>query len=742
MSMKKATFFAVIHLFVSVWLVGCSAEALPLPQDSRDAVPPTATHDMATATAEPITDDPGGYARAFYRAWEANDYVGMYSLLSPTSQARVSQADFVARYEDTMQTAGVQNVSIQPQAMVQNGPSAEFTVQVTLDTTIVGSIIRDYTVPLVYDDGRWGIEWREGLILPELDGGNRLVMETETPARAGIYDRNGLALAYQGKAVSLGVIPGEIVDEPALLAALSPVLEKSPEAIQALYANAQPDWYVPVGDVAEEVMQQHVLELQPFIGQGLATPEARPTRLYTAEGVAPHIVGYTGYIPAEEIEAYQAQGYLGDELVGRTGIEAWGESYLRGQQGGHLYVVGPNNEFVTTLAERAPEQARSIYTTIDRDFQAAVEQALAEAIETYPTAQNGAIVVMDVNTGAIRAMASYPTYSPDIFDAVRPNASAELTAVLNDPGQPLLNRAAQGAYPAGSIFKLITYTAGLNSGLFTADTLYSSTGVWTRLGESLTKTDWLDGGHGTIPLKQAIVVSCNSCFYEVGYQIDGLDPMLFPETARAFGMGQETDIVGINESAGLIPDPDWKLETIGEGWSTGDAVNMAIGQGYVQVTPLQIVRMMAAFANGGTIYRPTLIDRIGAAGSAPEEPLPAEVDGLIPLDEQQIAIVQQSLRDVASGSWGTATHQFVNLAVPVAGKTGTAEAPPNDSHAWFAGYAPALPYTAEDGTLINNPEIAVAVIVENAGEGSAVAAPIFRRVIELYYDQPTTPFPW
>lgn len=742
MNVKHVTFV----LLTAVFATACTAGALPLPEDARNASPPTQTAMPAdlqpTVTPEAITADAGGYARAFYRAWEGGDYAGMYSLLSPRSQSLVDTAAFVQRYQETMQTAGVLSVHAQPQSLVQNGDRAEFGVQVAWDTAAVGPIVRDYTVPLAYENGRWGIEWHEGLILPELEGGNKLVLESETPARASIYDINGLALAYQGKSIALGVVPGQIQDEPALLAALSPVLGKTPEDIQAMYASALPDWYVPVGGVSEAVMQEHVLALQPFIGAGLATPEARPARLYSEDGVAPHIVGYTGFIPAEEIEEYKAKGYRGDEMVGRSGVEAWGEDYLNGRRGGHLYVVGPNNEFITTIVEREPQQARSIYTTIDRDFQAAVEQALAEAITSQPIAQKGAIVVMDVNSGAIRAMATYPTYNPVIFDAVRPNADVELAAVLNDPGQPLLNRAAQGAYPAGSVFKLVTYTAGLNSGLFTPDTVYTSTGTWSRLGDGLTKTDWLAGGHGTIPLKQAIVVSCNSCFYEVGYQIDGVDNTLFPETAHAFGFGQPTGIVGISENPGLIPDPDWKLANVGEGWVTGDAVNMAIGQGYVQVTPLQIARAMAAIANGGTLYRPTLIDRIGSGGDAPEEPWPAQADGQIPLAADQVAIMQQSLRDVANGAWGTATDKFVGLPVQVAGKTGTAEAPPNEPHAWFAGYAPTAPFTRSDGTTVSEPEIAIAVLVENAGEGSAVAAPIFRRVVELYYGIPTTPFPW
>lgn len=734
-------------LLVTLLAAACASQEFPFPENAQGAdssftespaeVLPSAETDQV------VSEEAGGYARAFYRAWEAEDYVGMYSLLSPQSQALVDGQSFVQRYEEAMETAAVKQVTAQPVSLVQDGKEAQFGVNVTWDTAVVGPITREYTVPLVYEDNRWGIQWREGLILPELEGGNRLAMEYQIPSRASIYDVNGYALAFQGKAISLGVVPGQIVDEAGLLNVLSTVLGKTAEEIKEMYASAQPDWYVPVGDIPEDLLQEHILSLQPYINAGLAPPQARNSRIYSDSGVAPHIVGYNGFIPAEEINTYLDQGYRGDEMVGRTGIESWGEDYLNGERGGTLSVVGSNGEFVTTLAEKDPLQSRSIYATIDHTFQSAVEQALADAVQTHPIGHSGAIVVLDPNNGDVKAMASYPTYDPAIFDALRPGSDVALNAVLNNSGRPLVNRAAQGVYPAGSVFKIITMSAALNSGQYTPDSVYTSTGIWTRLGDEYAKTDWRQGGHGTISLKQALIVSCNTCFYDVGYNLDGQDNTLLPETAFAFGLGQLTGLVGTAESPGLIPDPNWKMSNLGEGWAAGDAVNMAIGQGFVQVTPLQIATVLGAVANGGTLYKPNLIDRIGAGGGAPEEAWPVEDNGQLPLSEEHIAVIKDSLWNVANGPWGTAADRFEGLPIQVAGKTGTAEAPPNDSHAWFAGYAPATPYTKADGTLIEQPEIAIAVIIENAGEGSEVAAPIFRRVVELYYGiEPLTPYPW
>ena len=741
--MRRFTFLTLIILLATA----CSSPVLPmaLDEDANSIEPGVgATSDIPDLPAETvIEEDAGGYARAFYRAWENEDYLGMYSLLSPQSQALVDSDSFVERYSDVMKTAAVQSVHAQPLSLVQEGDRAAFGVRVTWETSVVGPITRDFTVPLAYDGGRWGIVWQEALILPELEGGNRLVMEYQIPSRASIYDVDAYALAYQGRAVSLGIVPGQIVDEPGLLATLSPLLHKSPEAIKELYAAAQPDWYVPVGDISEALMQENILALQPYIDAGLAPPKARGSRLYTDTGVAPHLIGYTGFITAEELGQYKTLGYRGDEMIGRSGLELWGEDYLNGERGGELSVVGSNGEFITTIAKRDPKQSRSIYATFDHEFQAVVERALAQAIESYPAGNAGSIVVLDVNTGDVKAMASYPSYDPIIFDAIRADSEVDLSTVLNDPSRPLVNRPTQGVYPAGSTFKIVSMLAALNSGLYTPDTLYTSTGSWSRLGQNYVKNDWRAGGHGTIPLKQALVVSCNTCFYDVGYNLDGVDNMQLPNTARAFGFGQPTGIQGVAESPGLIPDPDWKINTIGEGWVTGDAVNMAIGQGYVQVTPIQMATVIAAIANGGTIYQPKLIDRIGSGGGAPEEPWPSTINGQLPITEEQMAVLHSSLWDVANSSWGTATHRFQDLPVKVAGKTGTAEAPPNLPHAWFVGYAPAAPYTKADGTVIEEPEIAVVVMIENAGEGSEVAAPIFRRIIELYYGiEPLYPFPW
>jgi hypothetical protein len=277
MTHKSGTLLLIVLLLLTAALPACGSF---VPADSRADAPstpdPAALAQTPQPTAAPVTEDAGGYARAFYRAWETGDYLGMYSLLAPSSQQLVDSAAFVQRYAETMDTAAVEGVHIQPLAQLQEGDTAEFSVRVTLASAVVGDIVRDHTMRLAYEGGRWGVVWDEGLILPELAGGNRLALELRIPSRGNIYDRDGQALAYQGTAYELGVIPGQIADEPGLLAALSAALNTTPDRVQAKYATALPDWYVPVGLVSEETLQANALALEPYLGQGLTTPDRKP----------------------------------------------------------------------------------------------------------------------------------------------------------------------------------------------------------------------------------------------------------------------------------------------------------------------------------------------------------------------------------------------------------------------------------------------------------------------------------
>ncbi|MFQ5408592.1 MAG: penicillin-binding transpeptidase domain-containing protein [Anaerolineales bacterium] len=686
---------------------------------------------VPTHTAPP---NPEGTAAAFLDAWVAADYAGMYSLLSPLSQAAITLEDFVARYEEAADEMTLTRVDVTVLSSLQQDLDAQVQYRVTLNTALVGAITREITMELRFDGGRWGVSWDDGLILPELAGGNRLLMEFKVPARGNIYDRNGLALAAQTEAVAIGVVPGQIdpAREEELLHQLSLLVGRHPENIRLLYESAQPDWYVPIGEAAVAAVEERYDTLAGMPGLVL---NPYPTRFYVGAGLgAPHVVGYTRLIPDDDLDRYRALGYRGDERVGALGLEAWGESYLTGERGGTLYVVDPAGKIVAELARRGSAASKSITTTIDRDFQHQVQNALGEL--------PGAIVVLDMHTGEVLAMASAPTFDANVFDPANTNA-LELDVLLNNPDAPLVNRATQGAYPPGSTFKVVTASAALESGLFTPETSYYCGQSWNELGPNFIKFDWTYDHNvpasGDLDIVGAIRRSCNPWFYHIGLNVFEWDEGYLEALARGFGLGEPTGITGLQADAneevgGTVPGPQWAAET-GNAWLAGDNVNMAIGQAALQVTPLQMARLYAAIGNGGDLYRPQLIESIAGPGEAPVYEFAPEVTGKLPVSPETLAVIQQGLWEVVNARTGTARGSFLGLDVPIYGKTGTAQDPPRAPHAWFVGYTQA----ARD----DRPDIAIAVVLENRGEGSQWAAPIFRRVVEIYFSgRATTLYPW
>lgn len=698
---------------VLILLAGCAF--------SRTQTPPATEALPTPAVSTPVPQNPEGTAAAFLDAWEKQDHAGMYSLLTRLTQDALTLEEFNDRYTQVADTARLTAVDTQILSSLQNGESAEVSYSVTLHSAVVGDITRDTQLTLKLESGQWRVAWTDGSILPELAGGNTLAMEDVLPARANIYDRNGLALAAQSDVVSIGVVPGQITDEPALLNALSQVLGETPEAIKSRYEFYLPDWYAPIG----ETLAENLPRLDGISGLRLSTSQ---TRYYFQEGVASHVVGFMGPIPADRLDEYKARGYRGDESVGVTGLEGWAESYLAGVRGGTLRAVTPGGQVAATLAESQTQPAQAVYTTIDRALQLQVQDALGD----FP----GAVVVLDKNTGEVLALASNPKFDPNLFNPTNYNARYAPN-VYADGRQPMLNRATQGQYPLGSVFKIITMAAALESGTYTRDTIYTCNGYFTELGIQM--QDWTVAKelppHGAQTLVEGLMHSCNPYFWHVGYDLFRIDPFLVPKMARAFGLGEATGIDQVVEIPGLIPDPDWKLATRGEPWRAGDSVNIAVGQGDVLVTPLQVARFIAAIGNDGTLYRPQLVKAIVPPGGEPTYEMTPEVQGRLPLSAGAMQAIQDGMIGVVTNPTGTARHRFRGLNLPVAGKTGTAEDPPRNPHAWFAGY-----------TFANNadkPDIAVVVLVQNKGEGSEYAAPIFRRVVESYFfGRPNTLYPW
>lgn len=730
--MKHKLSFCLLAL--SLLLTTCSVEqdpSLPTPEDTvaSSSPPPSPVPTVAPPTVTVQLPGAEGTADAFLQAWQADDYGTMYAWTTPGTQAAIDPDAFTQRYLYAMEAAGVISVTVELRSVLQQDYQAQATYDLTWHTALVGDLQTDVTMELAFEGGHWGVMWNEGLVWPDMYGGYYMYLDHQAPVRAHIYDRDGLALAVESRLIGIGVIPGQITDETALLTTLSAVTGLPPAEVQAKYTGQPLDWYIHIGDVAVEVAQSHRQALETTAGIVLKEKDAR---YYPGGGVAPHVVGYVGLIPAEQLSDYKARGYRGDEWVGVAGLESWGESILAGRPGATLRVVTADGRTHRTLAETELIPSRPIYTTLRREFQSTVQEILGE--------RTGAIVVLDTRSGAVLALASGPAFDPNVF--ILPSARAEREALLFDPQRPLVNRATQGTYPLGSVFKIVTMAAALGAGGFTPDSLYTCTGIWSELGPDAVKKDWKEGGHGTLTLVQGLERSCDPYFYHLGLALVNTGFDTLPQYARGFGLGAPTGIEGVAEDGGLVPDPDWKLQNYSEIWTSGDSVNLAIGQGFLTVTPLQVARYVAAVANGGTLYRPRVIDRIGAApdGSAPEELFEPEAVSQLPVSAEHLQAIRQGMEGATQRPGGTATHRFYGMSIPVAGKTGTAQAPGETSqpHSWFAGYAPSNCHELAEGC----PEqIAVVVMIENAGEGSSVAAPLFRQVVEAYFGLPQTPLP-
>ena len=669
-------------------------------------------------------------AQSYLDAWKAEDYETMYAMLTSISKDAINFEDFEQNYRSIASEAALSAIDYEIlSSLVLNPNSAQVSYQVLLDSVLVGQLQRDTMMNLTLEQGEWHVKWDDALIFPELTGGNYLGMERYIPSRANIYDQEGHALVAQADATAIGLRPA-LIDpdqEEALFSVLTRLTGLRSDTILAMYESFPPgaDWYLPLGEVPADEVERRFGDLSGLSGLVL---NQYKSRYYFEGGIAPHVVGYVSQIQAGEEEEYLRSGYRIDERVGQAGLENWGEPYLSGKRGGALYLFNTQGELVTKLAEVQPEPSQAIYTTLEKDFQLAAQQA----IDGF----RGAIVVLERDTGRVLAMVSSPGFDPNAFEPTNYNYYSMLTDIANNPNNPLLNRATQGLYPLGSVFKLVTLAAALESGRYTTQSTYQCGYFFDELA-GVTLQDWtyehyLEDGRtqpsGLLTLPEGLIRSCNPYFWHIGLDLynQGLTTAV-ADMARGFGLGQETGIAGVLEDAGNIPEPASQI----------DATNQAIGQGDTLVTPLQVATFTAALGNGGTLYRPQVIEKIVSPDGNESGIFQPEAIGELPVSEENLQIIQDAMRGVivSTQPYGTAWHRFTGLDIPVAGKTGTAQSGFGEPHAWFAGYTFA---ERED-----RPDIAAVVIAENAGEGSDYAAPIFRRLVELYfYDRPAKVYPW
>lgn len=716
--MKKIQ--AAIILSLILVMSACSVEAPTNDPEQSATATATMPNPQVFITPAPDVDDA---ISAYMDAWVIEDYDAMYAMLSTESQSQVLFEEFSSKYNNTavtMTLAFEDGIQYEMLNATTNPDTASAIVRVNYVTNLFGTFTRDITFPLEQQGGGWRILWNDGLILPELEGGHSLEVVRQSTPRGNIYAYDGSPIAAQEDAVAIGFIPGYL-DENLMelfyrtmadltIYQVDEVIEMTEEAFSSDY--------VALGEVPQAEVERNMSALSLLSGVYL---NYYTSRFYYDGGIAPQAVGHLTYISQEELDRYLRLGYAPNERFGATGLESAFEEELSGDRGAALFVKDANGQIINKLAEKGTMSAQSITTTIDSTLQYLLQQSLGE--------YRGAIVVMEIDTGRVLAMVSNPQFDPNLFDINNQNfvyAESPYAAA----GDPVFNRATNGQYPLGSVFKIITMAAALETGVYTQQSeMYCGHSVVVCGNELFDWTFEKDKPpSGDLTLPEGLMRSCNPWFYTIGESLFNQGyPDAIADLARDFGLGQETGIE-ISEEPGNIPEDITQCE---------QNTQLAIGQGDMIVTPLQVASFVAAVGNGGTLYRPSLVEQIGPENGTPSYIFEPEVIGEIPISEENLAIIQDAMYEVVENGRGTAHLQLGTIPYRVYGKTGTAQNPFGDSHAWFAGY------TGVGNE--NRPDIAVAVIMENAGEGSEMAAPVFRRAVSLYFSNYANPgytLPW
>ena len=560
-----------------------------------------------------------------------------------------------------------------------------------------------------------------------LSENNRIRIKRILGTRGMIYDQRGDLLVDSRPSFDLLFVPEDSENPEATLRQLarylgreeSELLEnfkqsESRSAFDDIILGKDVDWATVVA------VETHQLDL-PGV-----TLRARPRRSYADGPAGAHVLGYLGEIGPKQLKSFKPEGYeLGDE-IGQYGLEKKWEQYLRGKGGGQQVEVDAVGRRVRVLSEVISGPGYTVHLTLDRKLQ----QTAYEALQ----GKEGTIVVLDVHSGAILAMASTPAFDPNVF--ARGIKGDEWRTLIKDRLRPLSNRAIQGQYPPGSTFKVVMAIAGLEEEAVQPDTKIFDPGFFPFGNRNF--RDWKKEGHGSVDLHRSLVESCDVYYYTLGTRL-GIDKIA--KWSRAFGLGEKTGALLDDEKGGLVPDTEWKRKRFRQPWYPGETPSVAIGQGYLTVTPLQLANMMATVANGGTLYRPRLVSRVESIEGQRVYEQGPEVIRTIELKPETLTRVRNALADVVQGAAGTGKAARSPI-IALAGKTGTAQVVEmkgaylkseqlsyfSRDHAWFVSYAP-----------LGKPEIAIAVLVEHGGHGGEAAAPMAKKVAEKYAEMKKSP---
>ncbi|HOX15564.1 MAG TPA: penicillin-binding protein 2 [Smithellaceae bacterium] len=564
------------------------------------------------------------------------------------------------------------------------------------------------------------IKWDE---LKQRSENNAVRFRKIQPLRGLIMDRNGTVVVDNRPSFDVLYMPTKGVNHELLLQRIKDLyktktLEFSSD--QLFPKTIKP--YLPVRLEKNVDMEKVALVETNALDLPGVYVEVTPVRLYLDGETIASIIGYTGEVSKEDLEKSE-EDYLSGDITGKYGIEKVLDPYIRGRRGNELVEVNAFGKVIKDLGRIDPVSGSNVVLTIDARLQKAAWEALAGLA--------GSAIAMDPRDGSILAMVSAPSFDPNLFNSGL--ARDEWDKLQKNPLNPLSNRAISGQYPPGSTYKLIVAAAALEEGIITPDTKIFCNGSF-ELGNRSYRC-WKKHGHGSVNLHRALVESCDVYFYTVGKML-GVD--VIARYARLFGFGETTGIELAHERKGLVPTRDWKRARMKEPWQLGETVSVSIGQGFNLTTPLQLVQAYSALANGGTRWRPRLVQRIELSGGSIQKEYLPEKKGELKLSPQTLAVLHRALWGVVNEPGGTGAAARRPDA-DVCGKTGTSQViglPQNEKarrlkkiaafhkdHALFVCYAP-----------MKSPEIAIVVVAENAGGGGAVAAPIARKILNAYFE--------
>jgi len=527
----------------------------------------------------------------------------------------------------------------------------------------------------------------------------------EDAPRGRIYDRQEELLVTNRPAVVVSIIPAEVDNLEKLSERLSRIIAISSEEISQIVKNYRENPFKPV-KILDDCKTNKIIEIEERKDElkGVVL-ELKPRRNYLYHDFAAHSLGYVGEIDKEELQRFGNPKFQGGDIIGKAGLEKYYDDILRGEKGGKEVEVDALGQEIATLLYQKPVPGKDLVLTIDKDLQLYGENLFF--------GKKGSIIVSDPNSGEILALVNRPSFNPNIFANGISNSNWQ--RLSSDADYPLTNRSVQGLYPPGSIFKVVTAIAALEEGVTDRKRKIYCSGSIELAGQVF--TCWKETGHGSLSIVDGIAHSCNIYFYTLGKDL-GIER--FNEYMQKLGLGEKTDIDLPAEAIGIIPSAQWKKREVKEIWFPGDTINLSIGQGYLLLTPLQVHTIICAIAANGEIYKLHLVKKIISADGKTVMEIKPELYKKVDFSPDTFQIIKEGLRQTILKGTGWRAN-IKELAV--AGKTGTAQNPQGETHAWFIGFAP-----------YDNPEICITVFLENGGEGGEAAAPIARAMLEKYFN--------